>query len=641
MIEYKAKNRYYNPTLDSVKLKGYVGELADTFFEERIFSDKAKNVIYREAEDAFKNRVDDETAVGIWQGEYWGKWMIGAARVARYSGSEELRDFIRRGAEQMLEYQRPDGYLGTYKNSRNFFPPTKEEAMAATGAANLWNWNIWCRKYTLWGMLECYLLLGDEKFLRSCVGMVDHLIRDLEETDTELGETGTFLGVASCSILKPLLKLYAITEKEAYLKFADKIIERWERYDTPPALIKNALSGKRIREWYPESNKWAKAYETMSCFDGILEYYRITGDKKYLRATEAYFDILVKHEYNVLFSVGFNDVFGDAAYDVNCATEPCDVIHFMRLASELFLITGKQKYIDFFELSAYTPLLASAFKDGRWGARALRGCGRHLVALVQAKFEHNHCCVNNMPRGFMNLAETMLSSDGERLFINLYGEMSGKINIGGRDVYVTIGGDFLGECCSDIKIKFEGDPLEIIFRIPSWSDESYITVNGIKKRAVGNTFSATLNAGSSEVSAKFDAAVKIIPISSTPELGDFDWKKDRWVSNTSAFKASGDYVSADPELWVEGDAVLIRKGAALLCRSKIIGNSEEEMFGARELTANFECVYCERIHTNDKVNAEYILKFSDGKKTLEYHVADFASATNFMTEDKHYFSIYF
>ncbi|MEE0897525.1 MAG: hypothetical protein U0L88_07850, partial [Acutalibacteraceae bacterium] len=75
----------------------------------------------------------------------------------------ELCDFIRNGAEAMMKYQRPDGYLGTYRNSRNFFPPTKEEAIAATGAATMWNWNIWCRKYTLWGMLECYMLLGDER----------------------------------------------------------------------------------------------------------------------------------------------------------------------------------------------------------------------------------------------------------------------------------------------------------------------------------------------------------------------------------------------------------------------------------------------------------------------------------------------
>ena len=38
---------------------------------------------------------------------------------------------------------------------------------------------------------------------------------------------------------------------------------------------------------------WSKTYESLSCFDGLLELYRITGDKKYLEATEKFYDILV------------------------------------------------------------------------------------------------------------------------------------------------------------------------------------------------------------------------------------------------------------------------------------------------------------------------------------------------------------
>ena len=329
MIEYKIKNKYSATPLDSVKMKGYVGSLFEKFFYGRIFSDYAKYEVYPEAENAFKSQIDGESCVGIWQGEYWGKFMISAARVARYTHSDELRDFIRRGAEKLMSYQRPDGYLGTYKNSAQIFPPSKEEALAATGKTNLWNWNIWCRKYTLWGMLECYMLLCDEKMLKSSIGMADYLIDELETLGVELGETGTFEGVASCSILKPMLILYRLTENVKYLNFALRIASRWENADIKPGIIANALSGKRIREWYPDSNKWAKVYETISCFDGIVELYRITGEEKYLTASKCYWDILVDHEYNPLFSVGFNDVFGDAAYDVNCATEPCDVLHFI------------------------------------------------------------------------------------------------------------------------------------------------------------------------------------------------------------------------------------------------------------------------------------------------------------------------
>ena len=171
MIEYKVKNKYFAAGLDCVKMKGNVGSLFEKFFYGRIFSDYARYEVYPEAENAFKYQVDGDSCVGIWQGEYWGKWMISATRVARYTHSEELCNFIRRGAETLMGYQRADGYLGTYKNSSQIFAPTIEEALAEAGTTNLWNWNIWCRKYTLWGMLECYMLLGDERMLTSSVKM--------------------------------------------------------------------------------------------------------------------------------------------------------------------------------------------------------------------------------------------------------------------------------------------------------------------------------------------------------------------------------------------------------------------------------------------------------------------------------------
>ena len=146
MIEYKVQNKYRATPLSDVKMNGYTGELFDKFLYGRIFSDYAREEVYPEAENAFKKQTDGDSIVGSWQGEYWGKWMISAARVAKYTHSEELREFIRQGALKLIGYQRKDGYLGTYKNSAQLFVPTAEEAIAACGSPNIWNWNVWCRK---------------------------------------------------------------------------------------------------------------------------------------------------------------------------------------------------------------------------------------------------------------------------------------------------------------------------------------------------------------------------------------------------------------------------------------------------------------------------------------------------------------
>ena len=65
------------------------------------------------------------------------------------------------------------------------------------------------------------------------------------------------------------------------------------------------------------------------------------------------------------------------------------------------------------------------------------------------------------------------------------------------------------------------------------------------------------------------------------------------------------------------------------------------MFGARHLTTAYQCISCERIYSHHDVNTELLLTFSAGEQELRYRVADYATGTNIMSEDKRLFSIYF
>ena len=56
MIPYSKKNQVNSPELSDVKIGGYAGALMNSFLNERVLSDFAKNVIYQETEDAFKTR---------------------------------------------------------------------------------------------------------------------------------------------------------------------------------------------------------------------------------------------------------------------------------------------------------------------------------------------------------------------------------------------------------------------------------------------------------------------------------------------------------------------------------------------------------------------------------------------------------
>ena len=53
MIAYKRENKIKKAELEKVKIGGYASELMDTFLANRVFSNYAKKVVFKECEDAF------------------------------------------------------------------------------------------------------------------------------------------------------------------------------------------------------------------------------------------------------------------------------------------------------------------------------------------------------------------------------------------------------------------------------------------------------------------------------------------------------------------------------------------------------------------------------------------------------------
>lgn len=637
MKKYIQNDLFTAAKLEDVRVKGKIGNLMDTFFQERVLSDFAQDTIYQEAENAFRTKSDDESLVGLWQGEFWGKWIISAVRVCKYYQDKKLKTFLLQAAHNLIELQREDGYLGTYKESLNVFAPNPADTIPIIGWPCNWNWNIWCRKYTLWGLLEIYLLTEDSDILHGAIRMADHLLKELKENNIDIVNTGTFCGLPSCSIMKPLLILYRLTENNTYLDFCLGIAEHWER--DKPGLIVNSLAGKNTKEWYDDIDSWTKVYESLSCFDGLLELYRVTGERKYLKATECFYDILEKCEKNLLFSIGYNDQYRNAADELNAITEPCDVIHYIRVCSELFKLTGKVKYLDSMELCYYNAMLASPCKDGKWGARTVRGACRQEYAHNQANMKHHHCCVNNIPRGLLNAAECAVMTNDNELLINLYHCYEATVTLGKKRVTVRTEGDFVADSRAKIHVNHTVD---VTLRIPSWTKQATVIVNGIPNKAKAGLFrikSADITVNNTDcplvLEVIFDNSVHIKPFTKPiPQHNTDDWQYQRWAKRNEFERILGRTFQNSPRC-------VLQKGAILLCRSKLIGNTAEEMFdGDNLIDSGYKCTL-EKCKTDADVQAQWIATFSNGEKTFRTKVCDYPFAANIEQNDTEYFSIYF
>lgn len=613
----------WNPLpLEAIHFQGSVAQQADTFFEARVKSDFAHDVIYQETEEQFRLRNDDEKPVGMWRGEFWGKWIISACRVARYDRDAGLTEFIRNAAKNVIATADEDGYIGSYRDPENVLPCDPEEGLAVVGALCNFNWNIWCRKYTLWGLIEAYELTKDQEILDAAVRFTDQLIGMLDRLGLKITECGTFNGLPAGSIMKPVLILYRITGKEAYLKLALSIAEDWEREDGKvPNLITNALSMKPVHEWYEAPEKWAKAYEMMSCLDGLLELYRITGTLKYLHAVENMYELLWTHEQNLLFSVGFNDQFAHGGAWPNSISEPCDVIHWIRVCYELHCLTGNVKYMDTIERSFYNAFLASAFKDGKWGARGVRSVGRHMVAKGQAGMQHSHCCVNNMPRGFLNAAQCFVMQGQDGLTINLYTDFTAQSELAD----VKISGSYLRDGKVQITLDAKKD-FELRLRIPDWSAHTLLNgqeIVGQQSGAQKGYYTLAVKKGSSELALWFELRPVLRELKEAPEhFPSQDFRVRRYVYDN--------IVTEEMMTWDRRATLLY--GPLLLTRSKLVGNTEEEMFASE--TVAHKGYHCEVVPVEaDHVNYAFRVKFTGDDESAETVMCDYASGSNVASYD--------
>jgi DUF1680 family protein len=416
-------------------------------------------------------RHKDETR--LWQTEFWGKWIQSAVAAYEYNNDPKLLIIIRNAAGDLIATQMPSGYIGNYSDQ-----------------SQLQQWDIWGRKYTILGLLACYDLTGDKQDLAAAAKVADHLLSQVGPGKVNIVKTGNYRGMPSCSILEPMVYLYRKTGDRKYLDFSKYIVEQWETADGPK-LISKALAGIPVSERFAFPAEWwsyengQKAYEMMSCYDGLLELYRVTGEPSYLKAVEMAVRSIIDREINVAGSGSAFECFYDGA---RYQTEPtyhtmetCVTMTWMKLCFSLLRVTGDPLYADQIEVSLYNALLASLKDDGSQIAKysplgGIRHAGEEQCGM------HINCCNANGPRAFMMIPRFATMRSDSTIFINLYGENRSIIELNKKNrVSIDQNSGYPSDDRVEININPErAEKFSVAFRIPSWSISSSLSVNGIE-----------------------------------------------------------------------------------------------------------------------------------------------------------------
>jgi uncharacterized protein len=438
---------------ESVRISGRLGEKLDLCVAHRILAQDIESVV-----EPYVAKT--ETGGADWRCEYWGKWFTSLALADAYHSTPATRTLRDAAAKALMATAAPDGYLGT-----------------RAPVHRLEGWDVWGCKYALLGLIADYDRTHDPEALNAGRRETDVLIDELGPGKTNIADLGEWNGLPASSVLEPVVLLYERTGEQKYLDFAGHIVACWskpsKRLPDGMRLVEDALAGKN-----PAQMCAPKAYEMMSCFEGLCELYRATGRREYLEAPVKLADGIFREEATLVGVGTHNEVWFNGANQqtgvVEKPMETCVTVTWMKLCDQLLRLTGDVRYADELEKNLYNGLLGGMMPDGQWWAYFDGLMGVRVPSYVQHADVGLSCCVVNGPRGLMLTPfwAFMQSADGP--VVNLYAPGSAQVSA----VKLEITGDYPAGDQVEIRVapSMTGE-FTLALRIPAWSERTELKVN--------------------------------------------------------------------------------------------------------------------------------------------------------------------
>jgi len=409
-------------------------------------------------------------------GEMWGKAVRSGSMFYRYTHDKELKNILKATVVDMLSAQRSNGSFCCV--------PPKSQPDGPGG-------DLWERKYVLLGFEDYYENVDkDPKVLKAMKEHADCIIAQIGDAPkaaiTELGWSPNH--IESSTLLEPIMRLYKLTVDNAYLRFAKYIVDSGgaKGYNLFQQAIDNVMGGV-----YP------KAYEMLSLFEGLVEYYRATGDQRWKTAFMNLYQNVKSDEITIIGNGGGDQPYHPAvcgeAWDntakeqtnptIKRMMETCTGVTWMKYCSQILRVTGDAGMVDYIEKYIYNGLL---------GAMKPTGDGFSYVNLLNGMKVTNQgwgtdidglpvtCCNLNGPMGLAYIPYLAVMKSDKGPVINLFNACTvNNRTPKGQPLQMSIKGNFPHNNMVNISVNpMKAEKFTVSVRIPGWSNYSQVSVNG-------------------------------------------------------------------------------------------------------------------------------------------------------------------
>ncbi len=480
-----------------VSLRGRLGKAL-----EKSISHRLKKVDYDHLVAPFRDRNERD---GRWRCEFWGKIVRSAIRSWHAVPDPELEQLIRKTVHDLCTTQTPDGCISSYPAELQ----TKD-------------WDIWGRKYALLGLCRYYREIERSEEVRHAVARcLDHLMTQVGPEAQRIVDCGHHTGLAASSLLGAVVAAARVTGEKRFLDYAKWIaaqggstegdIFTLARRGTAPAELGNG-----------------KAYEMTSCFEGLLELYRETGDPEQLDAVLKYFRAVRDRELFITGAGGLKDMWGEFWYegrrnqtrsDAGSLGETCVTTTCIRFFGQILRLTGELSAADEMERALYNGILGAMVPDGSWWLHAnptpLAGSSFKKRAGDQIPGYGEDCCVAQGPEALATAACYAVMHTEEGPAVLFYEPCEAKIPLAdGSEAALSITGNYPDGATAAITVSLPAPRrFRLKLRVPAWSTRTRIRVAGEEIPARPGTFAEIdrLWTTGDRVELEFDLRFRAVP----------------------------------------------------------------------------------------------------------------------------------
>ncbi|WP_193755334.1 beta-L-arabinofuranosidase domain-containing protein [Microbacterium testaceum] len=300
-----------------------------------------------------------------------------------------------------------------------------------------------------------------------------------------------------------LYELYGITENEQHKQAAQLFDEVSLFQDL--AANRDVLAGKHANTTIPKLTGALKRYTVLT--DNPTLYARLTQGEKdgldmYRRAAENFWQMVVKdHSYvgggnsysehfqqpGTLYEFATNGI--TTGYGEQSTVEGCNEYNMLKLTHALFRVTPDVKYADYYENTYINTILAS--QNPETGMMTYFQPQTAGYAKVFGRPEGEFWCDHGTAtESFTKLGDSIYFRKGSSIYVNMF--RSTVFSSATQNLTVTQTADIPNTDVATFDIaSLDGKPLAdgttLRLRVPDWSPNPALTVNGQARDAAGAT----------------------------------------------------------------------------------------------------------------------------------------------------------